>query len=266
MLTFEASQFVKFLPSGQTKPALFAIGGDRWVFRYPVGGRQQLGLASEYMGYRIASWLSVAVPLFCLARIPHTFQADDSSMVRAGVGTATRWIADATYPNLETDDLGPYWGEDKYLSATAAARVADTWMMNYDRRKVGNVAVQGGPDSPAVYFLDFDQAFLAKWPPRPHWIAPGFTKGMLEDRELLSGFTGQGQVNSERAQRPEHFDACVQRLRSVTEEEVEQAVRAIPDEWGVSESDRLVWAERLLTRREIVLQTLKAHGLTGGCS
>jgi hypothetical protein len=262
MLTFDPSQFDKFL-SGETKPALFVVDGTSWVFRYPSGAGQQLGLASEYMGYQVASWLAVSVPVLCLARTSEAFRPDQSGVrIPAGLGTATRWIDDAQYPNLEHHPLAPFWEEDKYLRITAAARVADTWMMNYDRRKRGNVAVRGTGADTEVFFLDFDQAFLAKESPRPHWIEAAFTYKMLNDRELLSGFSGTGKVKSETAQRCEHFDCSVNRLLSVSDEDVEQALRGIPDQWGIGQDDRRVWKERLLARRRIVLEILKASNLT----
>jgi hypothetical protein len=266
MLTFEPWQFEK-RRSGQTNPVLFVVGGESWVFRYPMDAGKQLCLASEYMGYRVASWLGVSVPVFCLAQTSEAFQPDQSDVrIPAGLGTATRWVDDPWYPNLEHEPLDPFWEADQYLIRTAAVRVADTWMMNYDRRKRGNVAVSGNRAAPEVYFLDFDQAFLAKTAPRPHWIAADFKNEMLEDRELLSGFSGTGTVKSEKAQRCEHFDPSVQRLRSVTAAEVEQAVRDIPAQWGIGQSDRRVWAERLLARRKIVLEILKAYNLTNGCN
>jgi hypothetical protein len=180
------------------------------------------------------------------------------------VGSATRWIDGAEYPDLEHDPLAPFWQEDEYLRKTAAVRVADTWMMNYDRRKPGNVAVRGDRTHPEVYFLDFDQAFLAKQSPRHHWIAADFTEGMLNDRELLSGFNGTGNVESETVQRREHFDWSVKRLGSVTDEDVKRAFRDIPVQWGIDQADRCVWTERLLARRKIVLEILKVYNLTNG--
>jgi hypothetical protein len=262
MLVFEPSQFAEFL-SGQTRPALFDVGGASWVFRYPVSARQQLRLASEFLGYRIASWLGMYVPDFSLARTSEEFQPHRSGVwIPTGLGTATLWIDGARYPDLEHEPLEPFWEEDEYLKRTAVARVADTWMMNYDRRKRGNVALRSSGDAPEVYFLDFDQAFLAKRPPRPHWIAPRFENEMLDDRELLSGFRGTGTIKSETAQRPEHFAPSLQRLHSVAAADIEQALRDIPDEWGIGELDRRVWTERLLARREIVVEILQDRSVT----
>jgi hypothetical protein len=77
-------------------------------------------------------------------------------------------------------------------------------------------------------------------------------------------FRGTGKVKSETAQRPEHFDPSAKRLHSVTDADVRQAVRDIPAEWGIGESDRRVWVERLLARRKIVLEIVKASNLTNG--
>jgi hypothetical protein len=259
MITFNPSQFVEFL-DGHTKPARFVIAGTSWVFRYPSDTGPQLRLASEYLAHRLATWLDVSVPDLCLAHCAVPFQPDQSGVrIPGGLGTATRWIADARYPDLERDELELFWGQDKYLKAAAAMRVADTWTMNYDRRKPGNVAVRGQTVDPEVYFLDFDQAFLGKQSPRLHWITAGFTKEMLDDRELLSGFDGTGTVKSKTAQRPDHFDPSVRRLCSMTDAEVNQAVREIPAEWGLCESERCVWVERLLDRRKIVLEILGAY-------
>ncbi len=267
MLLFEPPQFINLL-SGQTRPARFAVGSVSWVFRYPTGAAQQLRLASEFVGYRIASWLDVPVPAFCLARSARAFQPPGSDMrIPAGLGTATRWIEAARCPDLEHEPLEPFWEEERYLIATAAARVADIWMMNYDRRKAGNVVVVGSGVAPEVYFLDFDQAFLAKEPAspgrdRPHWISADFRREMLDDCELLSGFNGSGKVKSQAAQRHEHFDASVHRLRSLAAADVERAVRDIPAEWGISDSERRLWVDRLLARREIVLKVVEACGTT----
>ncbi len=262
MLTFEPSQFVKFL-SGQTKPALFVVGGTSWVFRYPMGPGQQLRLASEYMGYCVASWLDVSVPSFCFAQTSQAIEPEQSGVrIPAALGTATQWIYDAWYPDLKHAPLEPFWKKDQYLIGTAAVRVADTWMMNFDRPRCGNVAVAGNRAAPKVYFLDFDQAFLAKHTPncghgRPHWIAADFQDKMLNDPELLSDLFSRDE-----AQRREHFDAVVQRLRSVTVAEMERAIRDIPAQWGIGESDRRMWEERLWARRKIVLEILKAGNLT----
>lgn len=145
MLTVERNQFVRLLSSGQTKPALVVVDGASWVLRYPRGNDKQLRLASEYMGYRAAAWLDVSVPGFSLAHIPASFHADRSTVIPAGLGIATQWIDGGCSPDLEHQALAPFWEQEPYLQATAAARVADTWIMNYDRRKLGNVIICGTP-------------------------------------------------------------------------------------------------------------------------
>jgi hypothetical protein len=47
----------------------------------------------------------------------------------------------------------------------------------------------------------------------------------------------------------------------VTDAQVQETVRDIPAEWEIGESERRVWAERLLARRKIVLEILKADRL-----
>ena len=174
------------------------------------------------------------------------------------------WIEDAEYPNLKDDELKQFWEQEHYLEATAAARIADTWIMNYDRQRVGNVALRGNSDCPQLYFLDFDQAFLAtdKGCGRPHWIEAAFENEILKDTELLSGFNGRGKFKCQAKQHREHFEPAVQLLCCVTDRQVQEAVRDIPAEWEIGESERRVWAERLLARRKIVLEILKADRLT----
>jgi hypothetical protein len=265
-LKLEPAQFIEFL-CGQTRPARFQVGGVFWVFRYPRGTANELRLASEFVGYRIASLLDVPVPEFCLAQTGCAFSPSGSSLViPAGLGTATRSIENVHYPDLERESLPTFWETEPYLVKAAAVRVADTWMMNYDRRKVGNVAVRMNQVCPEVYFLDFDQAFLGKETApgsgRPHWIESQFKAYMLQDGELLSGFDGSGNVKSAAVQRAFHFLPSVQRLRSITNEELEFVIQEIPTEWGITTEDRRVWVKTLLERRRVVLRILAQYGLT----
>ncbi len=125
-LKLEASQFIEFL-CGQTRPARFQVGSVDWVLRYPSGGTKELRLASEFVGYRIALLLDVPVPEFCLANMDCIFSPLGSSFViPAGLGTATRWIENAHYPDLRRESLPSFWETEPYLAKAAAVRVADT--------------------------------------------------------------------------------------------------------------------------------------------
>ena len=246
MLIFKPSQFVKFL---SPRLARFTLGDTDWVFRSPVTAPQKLGLASEYMGYWVATRLAVPVPAFDLARM-----SEPLPQIPLGVGTATQWIDDhARWPDLEKDPPESFWVKDTYLEKAAAVRVADTWMMNYDRRKKGNVAICDGHAGPEVYFLDFEQAFLSPSEgggPRHHWVNPEFSDAMLQVRERLSGFLGESTA--------EHFRPSLQRLDSVTRMDIGEALRSMPPEWGISRSDQLLWTERLWTRGRIVTEIFPA--------
>ncbi len=189
-----------------------------------------------------------------------------SFVIPAGLGTATRWIENAYYPNLRGDSLPVFWETEPYLVKAAAVRVADTWLMNYDRFRLGNVAVRENQVCPEVYFLDFDQAFLSKataqGSTRFHWIESQFNECMVQDGELLSSFDGSGSVKSASVQRACHFAPTVQRLCSITNEELEFVIRDIPTDWGITTKDQQAWVKTLKDRRRVVLSILAQKGLT----
>lgn len=247
--------FVDFL-GGQTKPARFRIGDRLWVVRYPGDPQRNLRLASEFVAYRLATLLKLSVPEFELFMIRECFTPKGSNLT-LGEGSATgcSWIDDAVFPDLEHEPLDPFWSTEPYVILTATLRLADTWMMNYDRRKAGNVAVRCSPFQPEVFFLDFDQSFLAKQVKgghRPHWICTDFEPRFLDDHELLSGFDGTGCTKNAFLQKEVHFRPALERLIAIQERQLVEITSEIPVEWGVSEAARKVWVDYLLRRRAIM--------------
>lgn len=217
-VVFGPENFVDF-QCGQTRPARFRHNSGLWLVRYPGDQQRNLRLVSEFVGCKLAILFEVPVPEFRLVRIREAFSPQGSeTTISAGIGTATRWLSGASFPDVEQEPLDAFWAEETYLTIAAGARILDTWVMNYDRRKVGNIAVSGDVPPPRVYFLDFDQAFLAKCKKagrRPHWISADFDRQMLEDSELLSGFDGAGTTRSASLQEPRHFRPSVERLRAI---------------------------------------------------
>lgn len=254
-LELSQDDFVCFL-DGQTHPAKFWYGGRHWVVRYPGDAEKNLRLASELVGYRIAERLGVSVPEFRRAVITDSFEAEfrgNGRLVPGGLATACEWIEGARYPHLERGPIREFWTQERYLRIVATARVVDTWLMNFDRRKEGNIALRGDFSEPEVYFFDFDQAFLKRdsgdrW--RPHWLDPEFRPGFLADEkaEVLSGFGGD---RSENAQRYEHFQPAVGTMIQTKEEELAEVLNELPCEWGIDDAKRRCWCHYLRLRREL---------------
>ena len=159
---------------------------------------------------------------------------------------------------MERDPLDNFWEEEYYFKIVARVRAADTRVMNFGRRKRGNIALTGPSDRPQVWFIDFDQSFLSKANPvsheeRIHWSEEGFKREWLDDPEVLSKFDGKGGAKCGSLQRREHFQDTISRMQSITVEELERILDEIPPEWGTSEADRKRWLECLLKRRGIAV-------------
>lgn len=266
--TLSEDQFWGFL-DGQTRPAKFKQNDGIWVVRYLQKYPMNLRLASEFIGYRIAQKLGVPVPEFKVVRIGQSFkrnyfvnQKDEKIEIQAGFATACKWLEDAHYPDLRGEPLDNFWKEKHYLEIASRARTVDTWIMNFDRMRKGNVIFTGSPQAPQVWFLDFDQSFLANEKcqihgDRLHWSEQAFRKEWLDDTELLSGFDGKGDVKCESIQLFDHFKDVLVKMESISEEELKEVLQEIPLEWDISEKARQQWLNSLLYRRDITFRNIK---------
>ena len=252
-------QYVGFL-EGQTYPAKFCDADSHWVVRCPGDKAKNLRLASEFIGYRIAGLLGVPLPRFEIVTITESFRACHEGKIRtvqAGLATACEYLESARYPNFECDELDGFWEQEEYLVITATGRIADTWIMNYDRRKKGNLALTGEATAPHLWFLDFDQSFLSKKPSQLHWIDRNFDEEWLNDDEVLSGFSGRGGARSESIQRASHFQPAIDRMMSIGEAELQLILDEIPAEWDISDSSREQWLKYFLLRRNVAAQNVR---------
>lgn len=193
---FNRGPILGFL-DGQTRPAKFQINNEAWAVRYMKDPRNVLPASAG------KSW--------------DQHKNEEEIEVMSGPAMASKFLIDAHYPALEYDPLDKFWEEDNYLEIAATARVTDTWIMNFDRRKKGNIVLTGSSEHPQVWFLDSDQGFLAKEksPPhgrRFHWFEEGFNPKCSDDPEVLSGFDGQGGVKCGSIERQEHFQNAINKM------------------------------------------------------
>jgi len=271
-ITLNEDRFCEFL-EGQTHPAKFKINGGIWVVRYIKNlqkyPRHNLRLASEFVGYRISQKLGVPAPESKIVRVGESFkkryfghQKNEEIEVRAGLATASKWLENALCPDIEKGRLDKFWEEDYYLEIVAHVRTADTWIMNFDRRKRGNVLLTGPLQSPHVWFLDFDQSFLAKEKCpihgfRLHWSEEAFRREWLDDTEVLSGFDGTGDIRCESVQRFVHFKNVLVKLKNINDEELKEVLEEIPFEWNISKKARQQWLENFLHRRDVTIRNIE---------
>ena len=264
--TLGQDQFLEFL-EGQTHPAKFELNDGIWVARYMHHPRQNLRLAGELVSYRIAKMLGVCIPDFKIVRIDKSFKSKRQNgkkeiEVQAGFATACKWLEDARCPDLGREPLDKFWEEEHYLEIVARARTADTWIMNFDRRKAGNVILTGSWQAPQVWFLDFDQSFLSKGECpihgfRLHWCEKAFRGEWLDDTEVLSGFDGTGNIKCESVQRLHHFKTVLERLKNISGEKMKEILQEIPSEWGISKEALQQWLNSLLHRRDITVRNIE---------
>jgi hypothetical protein len=266
-VTLGQDQFLQFL-EGQTHPAKFELNDGIWVVRYMQDHpRQNLRLASELVSYRIAKMLGVCVPDFKIMRIDKSFNSNHQDgkkeiEVQAGFATACKWLDNGRCPDLEKEPLGKFWEEEHYLEIVARARTADTWIRNFDRKKVGNVILTGSLQAPQVWFLDFDQSFLAKGMCpihgfRIHWCEKAFKSEWLDDTEVLSGFDGTGSTKCESVQRLHHFKPVLERLKNISDERLKKILQEIPSEWSIPKKALQQWLNGLLHRRSMTIGNIE---------
>lgn len=274
--TLGEDQFREFL-GGQTHPAKFKLNDGIWVVRYMKDlqkhPRHNLRLASEFVGYRIAQKLGVPIPEFKLVSIGDSFkrnyfdhQKDEEIEIRAGPATACKWLKDACYPKVRGGPLNEFWKEEYYLEIVARARATDTWIMNFDRPNNGNIILTGFHKNPKVFFIDFDQSFLAEYKcpiqgDRLHWSEEAFRTEWLDDPEVLSGFDGTGDIRCGAIQRFDHFKNVLVKLESISDEELVEVLEEIPFEWDISEMARQQWLNSFLYRRDITIRNIEKEYL-----
>jgi len=264
------NEFLRFL-DGQTHPAEFRLNGANWVVRYMKDPkehpRHSLRLASEFVGYQIAKFLGVPVPQFQVVQIAESFENKCSChgknlRILKGPATACKLIQEARSPDLDKDSLDEFWEAPYYLDIVARARTADTWTMNFDRRKKGNVLLTGSQQAPQVWFVDFDQSFLSKNASqvhgyRLHWTEEEFRSEWLKDEEVLSGFDGKGGAKCESAMHSGHFQNVLMDAEGIADEKLERLLSQIPIEWEISEKGRKRWLCSFLQRRGIVIRNIR---------
>lgn len=258
------ADFIEFLP-GVSSPAKVRFHDGLWAIHYPGDRVQSHRLASELVGYRVAKLLDVRVPQLEVVPIPRSFTPTGTGRtIDAGFGTASRWIDGASYPKLDKppdwNDSSqsafppePFWRFNPYAELAAAIVVLDTWIMNFDRRKEGNLAIQGDPESPHVFCLDFDRAFTTKLSyggRHYHWSSDVFPREELYSREALSVF-GEPRVCGDVSTTGR---TALKRLASLSEQELRSVFNEVPLSWGISPRAIDLWHSRLIERRAILLE------------
>lgn len=187
-------QFRGFLTC-HTSLAKFEIDGNTWVVRYMQNyPGHNLQFASEFVGYRIAQILEAPILEFNVLTIDKPFKKSGIEVL-SGPATACKWVEDVYHLDVEKAPLDEFWEKEYYLKIVATIRTLDTWIMNFDRRKDGNMVFTGPKEAPKIWILDFDKSFLEKYRSpncarRLHWSEEEFSKEALDDSEVLSGFDG----------------------------------------------------------------------------
>ena len=272
--TLSENQFWEFL-GGQTHPAKFKLNDGIWVVRYTKDlqkhPRHNLRLASDLVGYRIAQKLGIPIPEFKVVKIGDSFkrnyfgqQKDEEIEIQASPATACKWLKDACYPEVRGEPLNEFWKEEYYLEIVARVRATDTWIMNFDRPRKGNIILTGFHKSPNVFFIDFDQSFLAKYEcpiHRLHWSEEVFRREWLDDPEVLSGFDGTGDIKCKSVQRLDHFKNVVVKMGNISDQELNEILEEIPFEWEISVEARQRWLKSFLYRRNITISNIEKEYL-----
>ncbi|MFC4768693.1 HipA family kinase [Effusibacillus consociatus] len=253
-----ANRAIGEIRNGCTKPYNVLCGGETFVVKFMQNPEGVRVLANEFICSKLAEMLQLPIPTPAIIEVRQTFIEDHGNEVANHVGesiTAGNHFGTKRLKKAYQVTSAEMLHMAKNIHVVPEILLFDHWIHNSDRdRNGGNLLFDAVRME--VVIIDHTHAFDLG----PLWNATQLKQRLNDQFSIFdtSGYVYKKLVPYIRGNRP--FHSILDKMSRLTRDDLWNIIKSVPEEWNVSEEDKIALHSYLwnrLNRIEQVLPLLK---------
>ncbi len=224
--------------------------GKTYVVKF--AGRSKAAV-NEFLGQALASQVGLPVPAASLVEVGADLVAGSADMRYRNIAPGLHQGSEMVRRSFDLSEWERRLSSERQpltnLGSLAHTICHDNWILTTDRDRADNHLFAPVEGELSYLMVDFTHAFTG----------PSWTVDTLEQGSYLRTLVPIHPLIADQVRGIASFEPTLERIETLSDKEVEDAVTAIPDSWGVTPEERLCLVGFLELRRGLLRTILTSN-------